>query len=110
MSYTIKDHTPAFDQQTTQKASIFLRTMAETIVNIAQPRTPMDKGNLRRDVVKSVLGLSGKIKWGKNYAAIQETKQHKRYTTAGTGPHYARNAVNEGVKQTDSIARRVGLI
>lgn len=110
MSYRIVDNSVTFEQNTIQKASIFLRAIAEEVVSSSQSRTPKDKGNLRRDVLKSILGLSGKIKWDKNYAAYQEEKQFKNYTTPGTGPHYARNAIENVIRRSDAIAKRVGLI
>lgn len=110
MSYAIIDHSVSFYNQTIQRASIFLRTIAEEIVSVSQDKTPKDTGRLRADVIKSVLGLSGKIRWQKKYAVYQEEKQFRHYTTAGTGPHFARDAVNLVVKQSDGIARKVGLI
>jgi len=60
-----------------QKASVFLRFISEEIVKDAQSNTPKDTGRMSLDVVKQVLGLKGKVKWGKNYAVYQETKQFK---------------------------------
>ena len=62
------------------------------------------------DIVKQVLGLKGKIVWGKNYAIYQESKQYRNYTTPGTGPHFAENSVKEVVRNSESIAKKVGLI
>lgn len=109
MSVRIIDKTPEVDFQAQQKCNIFLRTMADHIVSISTPKTPKKTGRLRMDVVKSVLGLKGKIKWGKNYASRQEETQFVNYTTPGTGPHYAKNAVNQAVGDTQLIAKRAGL-
>jgi len=109
MSVRVTDHTVSFENIATQKANVFLRLMAEEIVSISEPSTPKKVGNLRRDVLKQVLGLRGKVEWRKRYALIQEKKQFRNYTTAGTGPHYAENAVFEAIKRVDSIARRSGL-
>ena len=84
--------------------------MDDKIVNISTPKTPKKTGELRRGVVKQVLGLKGTIKWGKNYAVYQETKQFRNYTTPGTGPDFALDAVKKGVNKTATIARSVGLI
>lgn len=110
MSVKITDNTRTITNDTKSKSSIFLRLMADEIVAIALPKTPKKMGNLRRDILKQVLGLSGKIVWGKNYAAKQEVTQFKRYTTPGTGPHYAENSVNAGVTRTTSVAKKAGLI
>lgn len=109
MSVKVTDHTVSVEQNISQKANVFLRLMAEEIVNISEPKTPKKLGNLRRDVIKSVLALKATIAWRKKYASVQEEKQFRNYTTPGTGPHYARNAVNEAIKRVDSIARRAGL-
>lgn len=109
MSVRVTDHTVSIEQSITQKANVFLRLVADEIVSISEPNTPKKQGNLRRDVLREVLGLRGKVKWMKNYASIQEKKQFRNYTTPGTGPHFAENAVNEVVKRVDTIARRAGL-
>lgn len=110
MSYKIVDYTNKIIGDTEQKSSIFLRNIAEEIVKVAKPNTPKDTGRLRSDVIKQVLGLKGKIIWSKNYAIYQETKQYRNYTTGGTGPHFAKNAVKEVVTKINSIARKSGLI
>ena len=109
MSVRIIDHSPAVNNLMKQRGSIFLRLMSEEMVKISKPVTPKDTGRLRMDITKSVLGLNGQIKWGKGYAAIQETKQFKNYTTPGTGPRYAEKGVKGGVDKTGVIAKRVGL-
>lgn len=91
------------------KASIFLRSAEDAIDNEANPNTPKKFGNLRNDLVKSVTGLVGKIVWGKNYAIYQESKQYKNYSTPGTGPHFAENAVKKVASQTDNLAKSSNL-
>lgn len=110
MSYTIEDNNKSIYQDTAQKASIFLRQIGEEIVRMSTPITPMKTGALRRDVLKEVLGLKGKVEWRKPYAAIQEVKQFKRYTTSGTGPHFAEKAAREIANKTAGIAKVSGLI
>ena len=109
MSVKITDNTTKVNNDLKIKANVFLRLMADEVVNTSTPKTPKRTGRLRSDIVKQVLGLKGKIVWGKNYAAIQETKQFKNYTTAGTGPHYAENAVRKAVNKTSTIAKKAGL-
>lgn len=117
MSVKVTDNSVNFEQSVTQKGSIFLREFAEEVVNIASPKTPKLDNYLRKDVLKQVLGLKGKIIWQKAYAAVQErggrkdgTRRIRNYTTPGTGPHYAQNAVNEALSRVSTIARRAGLI
>lgn len=61
-------------------------------------------------MLKQVLGLHGKVIWGKNYAGFQERKQYQNYTTAGTGPHFAENAVRTVAARADEHFRRAKLI
>lgn len=106
----ITDNTRNVFNELNQKASIFLRLMADEIIKISTPRTPKKTGRMRMDVNRQVLGLSGKVKWGKNYAKYQETKQFINYTTGGTGPHFAEYSVKDGAKNTRKIANSAGLI
>lgn len=118
MSYKITDRSPAVESTITQKASIFLRFVAEEIVNIAKPSTPASAVNprLRNDVLKQVLGLHAIIKWDKVYAQYQEAGERadgshkvKNYTTPGTGPHFAEKAVKQVLQRTQQIAKKAGL-
>lgn len=106
----VTDNTNNIINQLSQKASIFLRLMADEIINISTPITPKKSGRLRMDVVKQVLGLKGKVIWGKNYGVYQETKQFKNYTTSGTGPHFAQKGAEGGIGKTQSVAQRSGLL
>jgi hypothetical protein len=124
----IEDYTPAVKQEIEQKASIFLRLMADEIVKISEPLTPMSgknnkvkrsikgqRGSLRRNVVKRVNGLKGRITWEMNYAAAQEagtTRGYpiKNYTTPGTGSKFAERGVEKAGGKIPTIARRAGLI
>lgn len=110
MSVKITHYTQQIRNDIRQKASIFLRLMSEDIVKESTPNTPKKTNRLRLDTLRQVLGLSGKVIWTKKYAAIQENKQHKNYTTPGTGPHYALNAVKKSITKTSSIAKTAGFI
>lgn len=110
MSVRVTDNTTKILNDKKQAASIFLRNVSEEIIRISTPNTPKDTGRMRDDILKSVVGLKGKVKWVKSYAKYQEIKQFKNYTTPGTGPHFAENAVKQVVKLTNSIAKKSGLI
>lgn len=110
MSYTTKDNTRQIESDAISKASLGLRFLVEAIVETSNPRTPKKSGHLRADVLKQVLGLHGEISWRKVYAAKQEYVQHRNYTTPGTGPHFAENAVRKEVNQAEIHFRRAGLI
>lgn len=110
MKVTIKDYTPRVISEISQKSCIFLRTFSDDVVKNSTPKTPMRTGRLRMDIIKQVLGMSGKIIWGKNYASRMEENQFQNYTTPGTGRDFAKNAIKESVYQTESIAKKSGLI
>lgn len=110
MSVKIKDNTGLIILDTERKASLALRYMLEDIHQIANPVTPKDKGYLRSNVLKTVLGLKGSIKWGQQYASRLETKKFINYTTAGTGPHYAEKSVQTVSKSPQNAMRKARLI
>lgn len=101
MSVKIKDNTVKIIVNTDSNINLALRKMLDDIDKEAMPKTPRKTGELRKDILKSVIGKKGKIKWGMNYALYQEKKLFSHYTTAGTGPHYAENAVNKVVNNAD---------
>lgn len=110
MSVKIHDNTATIVTDTLKGANLALRFMLEDVERIARPVTPKKEGNLRKDILKSVLGLRGTIKWDKNYAIYQEKKQFKNYTTPGTGPHYAENSVKQVVANADKYFKKARLI
>lgn len=110
MAVKITDYSAKIESDLLQKGSLFLRLAAEEVVNLSQRKTPKKTGRLRMDVIKQALGNNAKIIWGKKYAIYQEEKQFKKYTTPGTGPHFARNAINDVVKNTNGLVKKAGLI
>lgn len=109
-SVKITDNTMQIKNATAQKANIFLRLAADDVVNRSERRTPKKTGRLRADTLRQVLGLRGIVEWRKRYAARQEYKQHKNYTTPGTGPHYAEQGVSDMLKNVKTLARKAGLL
>jgi len=105
----VTDNTNTVYNEISQKASIFLRNMTDEFIKISNPLTPKDTGRLRMDVTKQVLGLKGKIIWGKDYGVYQESKQFKNYTTPGTGPHFAQSGAEGCIEKTSDVAKRSGL-
>lgn len=118
MQVIVKDNSAKIKRDQAVKANVFLRMVADEVVREATPKTPMSdgyaKGNLRRNVLKQVLGLTGQIIWGENYAEYQErgytSGPVKKYTTPGTGAHFAENAVKKVYGKAQEIAKRSGLI
>lgn len=95
MSVRVVDNTVKIKFQMDTGVNLALRLMLNDIEKTAFKNTPKNKGNLRRDILKTVVAKKGTIIWGKNYAVYQETKQFKNYTTPGTGPHFAERAVKK---------------
>jgi hypothetical protein len=110
MSVRIVDNTAKIVLATQRQASLAVRFMLDDVHSLSEPKTPKDTGQLRRNVRKSVIGLTGKIIWGAQYASILENKQFSNYTTAGTGPNYARNAVTSVSKSPANAMRKARLI
>ncbi len=106
----VTDYTGEIKNSVLQRASLFLRLMTNEMTLLSEPKTPKKTGRLRMDVLKQVLGLNGKVVWGKKYAAILEEKQFRNYTTPGTNKDYAKNAAKLLPIKTESVARRAGLI
>lgn len=109
MAYKVKSNTPEVTANVKNRAGLAVRFMLDDIQRESEPFTPKRLGNLRADVVKSVRGTQGSIVWAKKYAARQEKNRFKNYTTPGTGPKYAENAVRMVVNQSKMYFIRVGL-
>ena len=72
------------------------------IQEVSDPATPKRTGDLRFYIKKYANSNYGDITWTMNYSAYQErgsnpdgSRPVRNYTTPGTGPWYARNAVTD---------------
>lgn len=123
MRVQINDFTDQVLAAKRQRASIFLREVADEMISISTPKTPKSSkgGTLRRSVLKVVQGLRGEVIWKRVYAAPQESGKIRRngkiirfrkYTTPGTGPGFAMYAADKVASEsvTNRIGRRTGLI
>lgn len=119
MSVKVTDNTPKVRLDMNTKVDLFLRFFMDSVDAIAEPRTPKKEGELRRGTLKTVGGgmmnRSGQMVWLKEYAAAQEvgtTRGHviRNYTTPGTGPHFALNAVTKAILGQNVVLRKVGLM
>jgi hypothetical protein len=79
-------------------------------VRRSTPNTPKKTSALRRDALKQVLGLRATIQWSNEYAAKMEDIEFKHYTTPGTGPHFAENAVKEVASKAEDYFRQTGAL
>lgn len=104
----IVDNTPYVLNFINVRGSIFLRNAMDEAERIADPKTPKKTGRMRFDKIKQVLGLHGKMRWGKDYAVYQETKQFRNYTTPGTGSHFAESTMRQLPAATHKIAKISG--
>lgn len=114
MSVKIIDHTQTVMAQKKLAANRFLHTVVNEIEKVAEPKTPKQSGDLR-EVKKNVVGLKATLKWDRPYAQYQErgrrangTRIVRNYSTPGTGPKFAENAVKEVVSKTDQMVRATG--
>lgn len=112
MVATIKSNTARLKAKMSFDNQYRLRRIIEDVHMNANEKTPMKYGPLRAAVLKTVeSGNKGVIEWREPYAQIQEKGGHgdpddlinfrpfMNYTTPGTGPHFAENAVEKAVKE-----------
>ena len=91
---------PAVKKGWATKVENGLNEMANDVMRLSNPTTPKDTGRLRSNRNKEVTSRSERrVVWKQPYAGYQERGHGrgpiKRYTTPGTGAHFAENAVNE---------------
>jgi hypothetical protein len=114
MSVKVTDNHAKIRLDTVRKASIALRFIGDDVLKRANPITPKRRGNLRRDTLVQVLGLSATIKWVKNYAVYQERGygrgKIRNYTTPGTGPKFAEKSVKSAVDNANAQFKKAGLL
>lgn len=107
------DNTEQIISEMNNKKALAVRFMLDAIHRESRPKTPMLTGQLRGDVTKRLTGAKGSIRWGKKYAWYQErgytSGKVRRYTTAGTGAHFAENAVRSVTKDGRRYFRQAGL-
>ena len=112
MSRAFIDKSPLVIAKIENNASVMLRLMIRDIHKQAEPNTPYRNGSLRAEVLEQVNGLRGSIGWGVNYAKKQEEGSSHgtwHYTTPGTGPHFARDAVSLINDNLSEYARKARL-
>lgn len=112
MSVKIQDNTPKLKIDVQRGINLTLRYALDEVDKLAFPKTPKDRGELRKNIRKTVSASRGTIQWASNYAAFQERGYSsgpiRRYTTPGTGAHFAENAVK--AVDIEAMARKAKLI
>lgn len=103
------DNTPRVRSEVAVKSNIALRLMVGAVIDFSTPKTPKREGDLRLNVRKTVLGSKAQIEWRQPYSRKQEETQFKNYTTPGTGPHFAENAVRKVASQAEKYFRQAGM-
>lgn len=108
----------------------FIRRYKRNVVKI----TPMKSGALRRSIITQQLGNTANISWRSAYAGAQNEGRHtvtakrivsidgrfvtlmpgvyrySKYTTPGTGPHFANIAFQATQGEMPSALRELGLV
>ena len=125
MTYKIQDNSARVVSERSNKTILAMRFGLDGIHKEANQNTPKKYGLLRNDVTKTVTGKIGKIVWGRKYAAAQEagtitikkdggavppgTYVFRKYTTPGTGAHFAENAAEKEGGNPDKYFKMAGL-
>lgn len=97
------------------KNNVAIRLMLEDIQRVSRRGTPMGETiQLRHQVSKRVGNQIGIITWTVPYASYQERGMRydgshvvKNYTTPGTGPHFARDAVEIVMRNVNSYYKNL---
>lgn len=120
MSVTIQDNTASVKNDIETGIGLAIRLLLEDIFVEATPVTPMEKGDLRKRVLRKMEGnRKGSITWESSYAGVQEQGFRRtangivffrNYTTPGTGPHYARDSVENIMTRLPEYLEKVGLV
>lgn len=120
MTVKIENNTARVENQMSTGTGLAIRLMLEDIYKDSTPTTPMKSGDLRLKVTRQLEGdKRGVIEWSSAYAQVQEQGYRnsrngrvyfRKYTTAGTGPHYAKNAVDLAVSNLPYYLEQVGLL
>lgn len=111
MSVKITSNTAQVLSEVGNRTGLAIRFMLDEIDREAEHKTPKKHGNLRADKLKIVQGKRGYIAWTKNYAVYQEDLKSRftNYTTPGTGPNFAKNAVRKVVRNSDLFFKKAGI-
>jgi hypothetical protein len=114
MAHTITDNTVRLQVQMKTNVPLALRFMLNDIKDTAEPNTPKKTGMLRTNVRMRVNGSIGSIKWGQKYAKYQErgytSGEVRKYTTPGTGAHFAENAVRRVARRAERHFKRARIV
>ncbi len=119
MSVKVTSNVPRIKLDVGTESSLFVRFMLDEVERYSDPVTPKKEGALRQGTLKTVSGNQhirrGTISWIKEYAAAQEvgtTRGHQitKYTTPGTGKHYALRGVQRAVVNSSKVMRKAGLV
>lgn len=113
MAHTIIDNTIHLQTKMKTNVPLALRFIAGAIKSEATPNTPMLAGPLRQNVRINSGGKRASIHWGQRYAQYQErgytSGPVRRYTTPGTGAHFAENAARKVARGAIKYFRAAGV-
>ena len=114
MAYKHTDYTRQIVVDKQMNIPLALRFIAEDIKRRAEPKTPRLTGDLRHSNIVRVMGNRATVSWLMHYAAYQErgytSGPVRRYTTPGTGAHFAETAVRQAVNDAPRHFKRAGVM
>jgi len=114
MSYIITDNTVHIQTKMKTNLPIALRLMANDVKSEAEPKTPQKTGMLRANVRINAGLKRARIHWGQDYAKYQErgytSGPVRKYTTPGTGAHFAENAVKKVARHAERYMRKARVV
>lgn len=89
---------------------VALQQIGEAVIRSAEPNTPKKTGSLRRSAHLTKEGnRQVSVEWSEDYAEDQEEgiasngQPIRRYTTPGTGAHFAQNAIDKVAKGDEAM-------
>lgn len=114
MSVRVVDNTPQVLAKVRRGVNLALRFALDDVDREAFRKTPKLSGELRKNLRKAVSGNRARITWASDYAWYQErgftSGPVRRYTTPGTGAHFAQNAVKTVISRGfRNYLRKAGL-
>lgn len=116
MDARIIDKMPQFKLSARKAMAAALNDAAKDILINSRKKAPLDKGGLRSpyEPINHVTPLKVRIQYDAPYARFQEfggdsTRRVRNYTTAGTGPHFLRNAGDNMRKKLPSVIMKYAI-
>lgn len=111
----IEDNSDEVINRINKSMDLALGLMARAVEGASRPKTPRDRGDLRREVsAKKVKQGQYEVVWNKEYAQAQEAgvingSKIRNYTTPGTGPGFAEYGIRKVTADAERYLRQAGV-